>query len=129
RACQTCHPFPEEELTARVHAIQDRTRALMDRSGAALLDMLDAVKSARAAGATDAQLAGVFALQRKGQWRLDFINAENSMGFHADQESARILGESIDYFRQAQLLASELARGGGGRPAPPAQSSQPPPAK
>ncbi len=36
------------------------------------------------------------ALQRKAQWRVDFINAENSMGFHAPQESARILGEAID---------------------------------
>jgi hypothetical protein len=26
-------------------------------------------------------------------------------GFHADQEAARILGESIDYSRQAQALA------------------------
>jgi nitrite reductase (cytochrome c-552) len=25
RACQTCHRWPEEELRARVHAIQDRT--------------------------------------------------------------------------------------------------------
>jgi nitrite reductase (cytochrome c-552) len=42
-------------------------------------------------------------LQRKAQWRLDFVAAENSMGFHAPQEMARILGESIDYSRQAQL--------------------------
>jgi nitrite reductase (cytochrome c-552) len=41
-------------------------------------------------------------------WRLDFISSENSMGFHADQESARILAESIDYSRQAQLLAMGL---------------------
>ena len=30
------------------------------------------------------------------QWRLDFVAAENSMGFHAPQEMARILGEAID---------------------------------
>jgi nitrite reductase (cytochrome c-552) len=45
------------------------------------------------------QLAEAQALQRKAQWRLDFISAENSMGFHADQEAARILGEAIDYAR------------------------------
>jgi hypothetical protein len=33
-------------------------------------------------------------LQRKAQWRIDFIAAENSMGFHAPQEAARILGEA-----------------------------------
>ena len=30
------------------------------------------------------------------------------MGFHAPQEMARILGESIDYSRQAQLAAKDL---------------------
>jgi cytochrome c nitrite reductase small subunit len=40
---------------------------------------------------------------RKAQWRVDFINAENSMGFHASQESARVLGEAIDYARQGQI--------------------------
>lgn len=108
RACQTCHSFPEEELLARVHSIQDRTKALMDRSGAALIEMLDAIKEAKAKGVADSELEPVFALQRKGQWRLDFVNAENSMGFHAPQEAARILGESIDYFRQGQLLAVKL---------------------
>ena len=37
--------------------------------------------------------------------RPDFINAENSMGFHAPQESARILAEAIDYARQGQVKA------------------------
>ena len=49
------------------------------------------------------------ALQRKAQWRLDFIAAENSMGFHARQEAARILGEAIDYARQGQLRARAAA--------------------
>ena len=44
-------------------------------------------------------------VERKAQWRLDFVAAENSMGFHAPAESARILGEAIDYARQAQLGA------------------------
>jgi nitrite reductase (cytochrome c-552) len=43
------------------------------------------------------------ALQRKAQWRLDFVSAENSMGFHAPQEAARILAEAIDYARQGEL--------------------------
>jgi nitrite reductase (cytochrome c-552) len=29
-------------------------------------------------------------------WRLDYIASENSKGFHASQEAARILAESID---------------------------------
>ena len=38
-------------------------------------------------------------------WRLDYISSENSKGFHAGQESVRILGESIDFSRQAQTGA------------------------
>ncbi|HSE57374.1 MAG TPA: ammonia-forming cytochrome c nitrite reductase subunit c552 [Nitrospiraceae bacterium] len=31
---------------------------------------------------------------------VEFVEAENSMGFQAPQEAARILGEAIDYARQ-----------------------------
>jgi nitrite reductase (cytochrome c-552) len=50
-------------------------------------------------------------LQRAAQWRLDLVAAENSMGFHAPQEMARILAESIDLSRQAQVKAGEVGRG------------------
>jgi len=42
-------------------------------------------------------------IQRRAQWRVDFVNAENSTGFHAPQEAARILAEAIDYARQGQV--------------------------
>jgi nitrite reductase (cytochrome c-552) len=50
-------------------------------------------------------------LQRAAQWRLDMVAAENSMGFHAPQEMARLLAESIDLSRQAQVKAGEIGRG------------------
>jgi nitrite reductase (cytochrome c-552) len=59
----------------------------------------------------DPKLKELGDLQRAAQWRLDFIAAENSMGFHAPQEMARILGESIDLSRQAQVKAVALAGG------------------
>jgi nitrite reductase (cytochrome c-552) len=52
---------------------------------------------------SDPNLKEIAELHRKAQWRLDFVAAENSMGFHAPQEAIRLLSESIDYFRQAQL--------------------------
>jgi nitrite reductase (cytochrome c-552) len=107
-ACQSCHKVPEGELRARVVAIQDRTVALTERAGAAMTEMLDAIIEAQASGASDADLAAVFDLQRKAMWRLDYISSENSRGFHADQESARLLAESIDYSRQAQAAALRL---------------------
>ena len=107
-SCQTCHNVPEDELVDRVHTIQDRTKALMDRAAMAMTGMLDAILEAQAAGATDEQLAEAYDYQRKAMWRLDFISSENSMGFHADQEAARILGESIDYSRMAEVIALRL---------------------
>src|ERR671932_614266 len=41
--------------------------------------------------------------QRRAQFYLDFVEAENSAGFHADQESVRILGESVNFSRLGQL--------------------------
>jgi nitrite reductase (cytochrome c-552) len=103
RACLTCHHFEAPEMIARVEAIQDRNRALMDRAETALLALLDDLSAARSAGAADAALAAPRAHQRRAQWRLDFVNAENSMGFHAPQEAARLLAEAIDFARQGQL--------------------------
>jgi len=107
-ACQQCHNIAEGDLRARVETIQGRTMDLLDRSAGAMTDMLDAILAAQAAGATDEELAELYELQRKAMWRLDYISSENSKGFHAGQEAARILGESIDYSRQAQALANAL---------------------
>jgi nitrite reductase (cytochrome c-552) len=107
-ACQTCHNVPESELRDKVATIQGRTEAQLERAAAAMTDMLDAIREAQAAGATDEELKPILDLQRKAIWRLDFISSENSMGFHADQEAMRILGESIDYSRQAQARAIAL---------------------
>lgn len=75
----------------------------MDRAEDALVALIDDLTAAKANGVAAEQLAPALQLQRRAQWRVDFVNAENSMGFHAPQEAARILGEAIDYARQGQL--------------------------
>ncbi len=107
-SCQNCHHQSEAELASRIETIQSRNLALLGRAGAAMTDMVDAIMEAKAAGADDEALKDIFVLQRKAMWRLDYISSENSRGFHADQEAARILGESIDYSRQAQAAALRL---------------------
>lgn len=109
KACQTCHNVAEQELKDRVDLIQDRTRDLIDRAAVAMTDMLDAIIAAQDAGATEEQLKPIRDLQRKAMWRLDYISSENSKGFHADQEAARILAESMDYSRQAQAACYKLS--------------------
>jgi len=161
RSCATCHPYNDDELKARVTAIQDRHFVLMSRAGQAAVQMLDAIVAVRKpyddrnrpaalararetlekkdgfaklpreeqdrmlAAETKANLLAMWRetvekdtaiaelgeLQRQAQWRLDFVAAENSMGFHAPQEMARILAESIDLSRQAEIKAAALSRG------------------
>ena len=68
----------------------------------ALMDLISDLKTAKAAGKPDVELAKGQDFQRKAQFYLDFVEAENSSGFHAPQEAARILGESIDFSRKGQ---------------------------
>lgn len=108
RACQTCHKFPEEEIQARVAKIQDSNYQLLQNAGVAIVDLIDTIITAREKGVTEEQLTPALELQRKAQWRLDFVAAENSMGFHAPQETARILGEAADLARQGQIAVLNL---------------------
>jgi nitrite reductase (cytochrome c-552) len=110
RACQTCHAVPEAELAERVMTIQDRHYVLLQRAAKATTDMLDAIVAAKKGGASEVDLKKAAAFHRKAQWRLDFVAAENSMGFHAPQEMARILGEAIDFARQGQLEAERATK-------------------
>jgi nitrite reductase (cytochrome c-552) len=103
RACQTCHKWPEEELKARVETIQERTYQLRNLAMDALMDLITDLKAAKGAGKTDSELATAQDFQRKAQFYLDFVEAENSTGFHAPQEATRILGESIDFSRKGQI--------------------------
>ena len=73
----------------------------------ALVALIADIKAARAAGRGDAELAGPWEFQRKAQFYLDFVEAENSTGFHAPQEAARILGESIDFARRGQIAVRD----------------------
>ncbi|HVP69199.1 MAG TPA: ammonia-forming cytochrome c nitrite reductase subunit c552 [Anaeromyxobacteraceae bacterium] len=161
RSCAGCHPYSDDEIKARVLAIQDRHFALLSRAGDAAVAMIDAIVAVRKpydaknrdaavakakatlekqeafqklgkeeqekklAAETNANLLAAWReavdknpalkeleeLQRAAQWRLDLVAAENSMGFHAPQEMARILGESIDLSRQAQVKAALITGG------------------
>src|SRR5918995_6920853 len=130
RACQTCHKWPEDELRNRVYGLQARTYHLRNLAMDAVVGLIADTKAARAAGRPDAGLEGVWQLQRQAQFRLDFVEAENSTGFYAPEEAARILGEAIDFARQGQVLLRDPsfkpqhAPGGMGEPTPPDKRGQ-----
>jgi nitrite reductase (cytochrome c-552) len=102
KACQTCHRWSEEELRERVHTIQDRTYQLRNLAIDATLDLTREIGAAARADSTNRHLAAARDYQYRAQFLTDFIEAENSMGFHADQEAARILANAINYARLGQ---------------------------
>jgi nitrite reductase (cytochrome c-552) len=103
RACQTCHRWSEEELKSRVETIQERTHNLRNIAMDALVDLINDIKTARGAGGDAGNISRAQDFQRRAQFYLDFIESENSNGFHAPQEATRILGESINFSRKGQL--------------------------
>jgi nitrite reductase (cytochrome c-552) len=109
RACQTCHRYPETEILDRALSIQDRTKGLLLRAEEAVVELIQALDQAGQANLPEETLQEARALHRRSQWRLDFVAAENSMGFHASQESARILAEAIDLARQGQIAVLKAA--------------------
>jgi nitrite reductase (cytochrome c-552) len=108
-ACATCHKLEDEELVARAEQIQARHVKLVGVALDALVDLIDDIKAAKAAGASDEDLAEARDFQRKASYYVDYVEAENSSGFHAGQEAARILGESINFSRLGQKSLRSLA--------------------
>jgi nitrite reductase (cytochrome c-552) len=98
-ACQTCHRWSEDELLDRIHVIQDRTYQLRNVAIDAVLDLARAIGREAGRDAPPERIEAARTYHRRAQFLADFIEAENSMGFHADQEAARILGLSINYAR------------------------------
>ncbi|WP_438358972.1 ammonia-forming cytochrome c nitrite reductase subunit c552 [Corallococcus carmarthensis] len=119
RTCQTCHKWSESELLERAETIQTRTFQTRNIAMDALVDLIHDLQSAQQAGLPEDALARARDLQRRDQNYLDFVEAENSMGFHADQEAMRILSNSINFSR----LGQNALRPGGGASAAPSQRS------
>ncbi len=102
-ACQGCHRSSEEELKQRVETIQARFVAARDIAMDALVEFIRDIRAARDAGATDSELAPARSFQRKAQFYIDYVEAENSTGFHAPGEALRILTDALDAIRRGQL--------------------------
>jgi len=118
RACQGCHRWDESELRARVETIQERNFEMRNVAMDALMALIADIKAAGAGGASQAQLDDARKYQRKAQFLLDFVEAENSTGFHAPQEAARLLVLSVDYSRKGELALRGVIPGAAPLPQP-----------
>ena len=108
-SCQTCHKASEEELLGRAHVIQEKTFAMRNRAMDAVVALIGDLEKAQHGGTAEETLTLARGYQRRAQFLLDFIEAENSMGFHADQEAMRILGLSLEAARMGQVALRDPA--------------------
>jgi nitrite reductase (cytochrome c-552) len=106
-ACGTCHKNDDEELLARAEAVQVRHRHVVETSLNAVIDLIDDIVAAKEAGVSADDLQEALQYQRKATFYADYIEAENSSGFHAGQESARIAADAINFARLGQQAVRE----------------------
>lgn len=123
-SCKTCHRQSEEYLKQQVFNIQTSIASMQRSAEYAIVSLIEDIAKVRAQmgglakyqtdGAADDKkisqaLNAVLDLHRKSQMRADFVNAENSTGFHNPTEAARIMGQSIAMAKEAQALLVSLA--------------------
>ncbi len=106
-ACGQCHT-DSEYVVSRVNDIQNQVATTKEATEDALIDAINAIKLAAADPNADvALLDQARNLHRKSQFMWDFVSAENSTGFHNPEYALKILAESTNMARQAQMLAAQ----------------------
>ena len=118
RACTQCHTETAEWLRNQVIAIQDRTVALMLRSGyatATVAKLFEMTHKAQEMGKNidKALYDKAKDYYEEAFYRGLFVGAENSVGFHNPTEAMRILGDATAYATKAEaLLRQALTKAG-----------------
>jgi nitrite reductase (cytochrome c-552) len=102
-SCQTCHRVPEAELRARAENIQEKTDSLEKLALGAVVALIQEIQKGVQNGTPQEKIDQARRFHRRAQFLTDFVFSENSLGFHASQESARLLALAIDYARQGQM--------------------------
>ncbi|MDP3181737.1 MAG: ammonia-forming cytochrome c nitrite reductase subunit c552 [Desulfobaccales bacterium] len=123
KACQQCHAESAQWLKDRVIATQDRTVSLMNRAGYAVAvaaKLFEMAHKAQAEGKTiDKDLyEQAKDLYLEAFYRVIFMGAENSVGFHNPTEAGRILGDAVALAGKSEaLLRQALTKAGVAVPA------------
>jgi len=107
QACGQCHT-DTDYVVSRVNDIQNQVYNTKLAAEDALVDSINAIKRATANPNVDAaKLDEARKMHRDAQFLWDFVSAENSMGFHNPEYILKILADSTNLARQAQMKASE----------------------
>lgn len=107
QACGQCHS-DTEYVVRRVNAIQEQVATTKIATENAIIDAINAIKLAAENPNVDQELLNqARKLHREAQFMWDFVSAENSTGFHNPEYALKILAESTNLARQAQMLAAQ----------------------
>jgi len=106
-ACGQCHS-DTEYVVGRVSLIQEQVATTKIETEDAIIDAMNAIKAAVAAGNADpALLDEARKLHREAQFGWDIVSAENSTGFHNPEYALKTLADATNRARQAQMLAAQ----------------------
>ncbi len=106
-ACGQCHT-DTDYVVERVANIQQQVAETKIDTEDAIIDAVNAIKAAVAAGNADtAMLDEARKLHREAQFMWDIVSAENSTGFHNPEYALETLAKSANLARQAQMLAAQ----------------------
>jgi nitrite reductase (cytochrome c-552) len=118
KACMQCHTESIDWLKGQVIAIQDRTTSLMMRAGYATATVAKLFEKANAAQESGKKIDKALYDKAKNFYeeafyRVIYIGAENSVGFHNPTEAQRNLGDAVAFAGKAEgLLRQALAKSG-----------------
>lgn len=118
-SCKSCHTQSEEYLKKQVFDIQTTTAYDIRSAEYAVASLIKDITTLRAELAKLPEFAKItdkaeqekaitkvvnpaLELHRKSQIRADFMNAENSSGFHNPREAARISLQGVKFAKQGQ---------------------------
>ena len=119
-ACKGCHTQTPEELKNRVIEIQDGINKLYTEAGytaaqaARAIQMANNIKSIE--GLNRELLDEAKVAYEKAYYRVVFVGAENSMGFHNPSEAERVLKDGLSFAQEAERKAREAIKGAGETP-------------
>ena len=106
--CSVCHRWSEADARKQVEVIQDKVKEVRDHGKTMLVQAHFDIAACMEAGATDEELASVRDELRYAQMHWDFVASSNGMGFHAPQESQRILATALNRAAQVRVACARI---------------------
>jgi nitrite reductase (cytochrome c-552) len=113
RACIPCHPESPEDLKSQVIALQNRNVSMLIDTGysvAANAKLFEIVQSRIDTSTPEfaGELERAAGYYRQAFYRVAYVGAENSMGFHNPSEGGRILRDAMAYSQRCEAILREL---------------------